>query len=78
MGRPRKNKDEQRPQRVMAMRHTKTPARFLHGTLSDSEMMLLDPVPTFQSRTLSSGTGSSVQIGPAQPLKAPLLNYANP
>ena len=60
MGRPRKNEDEQRPQRVMAMHHTKTPARFLNGTLSDSEMMLLDPVPTL--RTLSSGMDHPIKL----------------
>ncbi|KAL5488503.1 hypothetical protein EMCRGX_G017444 [Ephydatia muelleri] len=74
MGRPRKNEDEQRPQRVMAKRHTKTPARFLN-TLSDSDMMFLDPVPTLGSHKLSTGTGSSDLIGPAQSLEAPLLNY---
>eukprot|EP00731_Ephydatia_muelleri_P004241 Em0002g417a len=74
MGRPRKNEDEQRPQRVMAKRHTKTPARFLN-ILSDSDMMFLDPVPTLGSHKLSTGTGSSDLIGPAQSLEAPLLNY---
>eukprot|EP00731_Ephydatia_muelleri_P017573 Em0010g671a len=74
MGRPRKNEDEQRLQRVMAKRHTKTPARFLN-TLSDSDMMFLDPVPTLGSHKLSTGTGSSDLIGPAQSLEAPLLNY---
>ena len=42
MGRSRKNEDEQSPQRVMAKRHTKTPARFLN-TLSDSDMSFLIP-----------------------------------
>ena len=74
IGRLRKNEDEQRPQRVMAKRHTKTPAQFLN-TLSDSDMMLLDPVPTLGSHKLSTGTGSSDQIGPAQSLEGPLLNY---
>ena len=55
-------------------RHTKTPARFLN-TLSDSDMMFLDPVPTLGSNKLSTGTGSSDLIGPAQSLEAPLLNY---
>ena len=59
---------------IMAKRHTKIPARFLN-TLSDSDMMLLDRVPTLGSHKSSTGTGSSDQIGPAQSLEAPLLNY---
>ena len=37
--------------------------------------MFLDPVPTLGSHKLSTGTGSSDLIGPAQSLEAPLLNY---